>query len=49
VIHHQTAGAGGYGPPHERDPALLRVDLVNGKVTAAAAMNDYGTAGDNLA
>jgi N-methylhydantoinase B len=35
-------GSGGFGPPQERDPALLQRDLVDGYVTAAAAQRDYG-------
>jgi N-methylhydantoinase B/oxoprolinase/acetone carboxylase alpha subunit len=30
----ETAGGGGYGRPAERDAALIRADLANGKVTA---------------
>ncbi len=36
------AGAGGYGDPLERDPELIRQDLVNGNVTAAWASKIYG-------
>ncbi len=34
-------GSGGFGPPQERDPALLRRDLIDGYVTEAAAERDY--------
>ena len=34
-----TAGGGGYGPPLERDAALLLADLRNGKVSLEAARN----------
>jgi N-methylhydantoinase B len=35
-------GAGGFGPPAERDPALVRRDLIDGYVTPAAVTRDYG-------
>lgn len=37
-----TAGGGGYGPPRERDPGLLRRDVEEGRISAAAAERDYG-------
>jgi N-methylhydantoinase B len=37
-----TPGAGGYGPPGERDPALVRRDLVDEKISAEAAHAVYG-------
>ena len=36
-----TPGGGGYGPPAERDPALLAADLLNGEVTLEKAQRDY--------
>jgi N-methylhydantoinase B len=38
----ETGGGGGYGPPAERDLALIQHDLDAGYVTAAAAARDYG-------
>jgi N-methylhydantoinase B len=38
----RTPGAGGYGPPSERDPAALADDLGLEKVTEAAAREAYG-------
>ena len=38
----EAPGSGGYGPPAERDPALLAADLAEGYVTQAAARRDYG-------
>jgi N-methylhydantoinase B len=35
-------GAGGFGPPAARDPALVRRDLIDGYVTPAAVARDYG-------
>jgi N-methylhydantoinase B len=33
VIHHVTAGGGGWGDPRERDPEAVREDLLDGKIT----------------
>jgi N-methylhydantoinase B len=38
----QAPGSGGYGPPAGRDPAMLSADLIDGYVTPAAALRDYG-------
>jgi len=37
-------GSGGYGPPWERDPALVQRDVVEGKVSLGSAKTDYGVA-----
>jgi N-methylhydantoinase B len=37
----EAPGSAGYGPPAERDPALLREDLADGYVSEAAARRDY--------
>jgi len=37
-----TPGGGGYGDPHSRDPAAVKRDLVEGKISAAAAREIYG-------
>ena len=42
AIRHTTAGAGGYGDPLRRDPAVVLDDVRNGKVTPEAALGDYG-------
>ena len=42
LISVQTPGAGGFGSPHERDVRLILKDVIEGKVTAAAALEDYG-------
>lgn len=42
VIRHQTAGAGGYGDPLDRDPDAVLADVRNGKVTVAHAREAYG-------
>jgi N-methylhydantoinase B len=38
----RAPGAGGYGPPGERDPERLRDDVINGYVSRDAATGDYG-------
>jgi N-methylhydantoinase B len=38
----QSAGGGGYGDPHKRDPAALERDIAQGYVSAASAERDYG-------
>ncbi len=42
----ETAGGGGYGDPGRRDPALVRADVANGKVSREAAARLYGQAVD---
>ena len=36
------AGGGGWGDPLERDAQLVLEDVIDGKVTAAAAASEYG-------
>jgi N-methylhydantoinase B len=37
-----TTGGGGWGDPLERDPELVRLDVVRGLVSSASAHDDYG-------
>jgi N-methylhydantoinase B len=37
----ETAGGAGYGPPSTRDPAMLALDIQDGKVTAGVAAARY--------
>lgn len=37
-----TTGSGGHGAPRQRDPARVRDDVLDGKVSAEAAERDYG-------
>jgi N-methylhydantoinase B len=37
----ELAGGGGYGPPNERDPERVRLDVVRGYITADAARTYY--------
>jgi N-methylhydantoinase B len=39
---HRTAGGGGWGDPRERDPQAIADDVADGKITAEAALRDYG-------
>jgi len=41
----RTAGGGGFGPARERDRALVRADVENGKVGAESARTLYGYTG----
>jgi N-methylhydantoinase B len=42
VFRHEVAGAGGWGDPLERDPALVLRDVRNELVSLASARHDYG-------
>jgi N-methylhydantoinase B len=42
VFRHEVAGAGGWGDPLERDPAMVLRDVRNELVSPAAARTDYG-------
>ncbi len=42
AVRYATGGGGGYGPPWERDPALVAEDVRDGYVSRAAAERDYG-------
>ena len=46
TLHHTLSGAGGYGDPFTRDPSKVLDDVLNEKVTPAAAERDYGVAVD---
>jgi N-methylhydantoinase B len=41
MLRVEIPGAGGYGPPHHRDPASVVEDVLDGKVTALQAERDY--------
>jgi N-methylhydantoinase B len=42
LVSHRTGGGGGYGPPFDRDPALVADDVRDGYVSAATALSRYG-------
>src|SRR5579884_2560575 len=44
VISVRTCGGGGYGPPSERDPALVARDVREGKISLERARTVYGAA-----
>jgi len=41
VLSIRLPGSGGYGPPEERDPELVRWDVLNGKVSMQSANEQY--------
>ncbi|MGD9803569.1 MAG: hydantoinase B/oxoprolinase family protein [Hyphomicrobiaceae bacterium] len=45
VVSLRTSGAGGYGPPSERDPGLIERDIADGYVTEERAREAYGRGG----
>jgi N-methylhydantoinase B len=42
VLSIRLPGSGGYGRPWERDPVMVRWDVLNGKVSLSSAREDYG-------
>ena len=42
VVRTMTGGGGGFGPPDERDPSLVRADVKNRHLTAEKAKTVYG-------
>ena len=42
LFRHEVAGAGGWGDPLDRDPALVLKDVRNDFVSERAAAEDYG-------
>jgi N-methylhydantoinase B len=42
VLSIRLAGAGGYGPPEQRDPAAVARDVADGYVSPKSAQTDYG-------
>lgn len=41
ILSIRLPGSGGYGQPWERDPAFVRWDVLNGKVSLRSAREDY--------
>ena len=37
-----ASGGAGYGDPLERDPQAVKQDVIDGKISAAAAREEYG-------
>ena len=46
LIVHEQAGGGGFGDPAARDPALVREDILDGKITPEFAQRHYGFGAD---
>ena len=44
VVRVVTTGGGGWGDPLEREPELVARDVIDGKVSLAAAREEYGVA-----
>jgi N-methylhydantoinase B len=42
MISFRTCGGGGYGPPFERDPSLVLLDVRDGMVSVERAREEYG-------
>src|SRR5262249_60884880 len=42
LVRVETTGGGGWGDPLEREPSLVALDVVQGKVSTRAALEDYG-------
>jgi N-methylhydantoinase B len=42
IMRVRTTGGGGWGDPLEREPELVVADVIDGKVSAAAARENYG-------
>ena len=42
LYRHITGGGAGYGPPCQRDPALVAEDVLNGKLTPEHVRREYG-------
>ena len=45
VLSFRLSGAGGYGPPNERDPAAIENDIADGFITPNTAREIYGWRG----
>jgi len=42
LVRIETTGGGGWGDPLEREPEMVALDVLEGKVSARAAREDYG-------
>jgi N-methylhydantoinase B len=42
IVRVVTTGGGGWGDPLEREPDLVLRDIIDGKISLAAARDDYG-------
>jgi N-methylhydantoinase B len=46
ILRIMTAGGGGWGDPHDRDPLAVLNDVLDGKLTPAYAKREYGVVFD---
>ncbi len=44
IVSIRSCGGGGYGPPEDRDPARVLRDVLEGKVSAERAREEYRVA-----
>ncbi len=44
LVRIRTTGGGGWGDPLEREPEMVRLDVIRGLVSRDAALRDYGVA-----
>src|SRR5262249_58572566 len=42
LVRVETTGGGGWGDPLEREPEMVALDVLQGKVSARSAREDYG-------
>jgi N-methylhydantoinase B len=42
LVRVETTGGGGWGDPLEREPELVALDALEGKISARAALEEYG-------
>jgi N-methylhydantoinase B len=42
IVRIETTGGGGWGDPLDRDPELVALDVLQGKVSERAARDEYG-------
>ena len=42
IVRIETTGGGGWGDPLDRDPELVALDVLQGKVSEDAARDEYG-------
>jgi N-methylhydantoinase B len=45
-VYHKVHGSGGYGDPYEREPELVVLDVIEGKISAERARETYGVVVD---
>ena len=46
IVSFRLSGAGGWGPPGEREAGAIAEDIADGYISAEAARRIYGTEGE---